>query len=119
VSFLGHVIFGERVSIDLEKLKAIVEWGRSTSVHEIRSFLGLADYYCHSIEGFSKLSVPLTALTRRTFTTYGGKLVKKFPRVEETVSVNTRSNITYGIEKICSLQLRLEERIGESTYSER
>lgn len=63
VSFLGHVIFGERVSIDLEKVKAVVDWTRPTYVHEVRSFLGLTGYYRRFIEGFSKLSGPLTALT--------------------------------------------------------
>ena len=43
----------------------MVEWTRPTSVFEIRSFLGLASYYRCFIEGFSKLSGPLTALTRK------------------------------------------------------
>jgi alpha-acetolactate decarboxylase len=65
VSFLGHVISGKGVSVDPEKVKAIVEWGRPTSVHEIWSFLGLAGYYLHFIEGFSKLSGHLIALIRK------------------------------------------------------
>jgi hypothetical protein len=64
-SFLGNVIFGEGLSIDSEKVKAVVEWGRPTSVHEIQSFLGLADYYHHFIDGFSKLLGLLTAHTRK------------------------------------------------------
>jgi chemotaxis signal transduction protein len=35
VSFLGHVISRERVAVDLEKVKAVVEWTRPTSVFEI------------------------------------------------------------------------------------
>jgi hypothetical protein len=65
VSFLGQVISGEGVAVDPEKVKAVVEWTRPTSVFEIRSFLGLAGYYRRFIEGFSKLSGPLTALTRK------------------------------------------------------
>jgi hypothetical protein len=65
VSFLGHVISGEGVAVDSEKVKAVVEWTRPTSVFEIRSFLGLAGYYRRFIEGFSKLSRPLTALTQK------------------------------------------------------
>nr|KYP50860.1 Retrotransposable element Tf2 [Cajanus cajan] len=34
-------------------------------VSEIRSFLGLAGYYRRFIEGFSKLALPLTSLTRK------------------------------------------------------
>jgi hypothetical protein len=65
VSFLGHIIFGEWVAVDPKKVKAMVEWTRPTSMLEIQSFLGLAGYYRHIIEGFSKLSRPLTALTRK------------------------------------------------------
>jgi hypothetical protein len=63
--FLRHVISGEGVAVDPKKVKAIVEWTRLTSVFEIRSFLGLAGYYRRFIEGFSKLSGLLTALTKK------------------------------------------------------
>jgi hypothetical protein len=65
MSFLEHVISSEGVAVDLEKVKAVVEWTRPTSVLEIRSFLRLTGYYLCFIEGFSKLSGPLTALTRK------------------------------------------------------
>jgi hypothetical protein len=65
VTFLGHVISGEGVTVNPEKVKAVVEWTRPTSVFEIQSFLGLVGYYLRFIEGFSKLSGPLTALTRK------------------------------------------------------
>ncbi|XP_028103887.1 uncharacterized protein LOC114302963 [Camellia sinensis] len=42
VSFWGHVISRDGVSVDPKKVEAVVEWNRPTSVTEIRSFLGLA-----------------------------------------------------------------------------
>jgi hypothetical protein len=65
VSFLGHIISSEGVAVNPEKEKVVVEWTRPTSVFKIRSFLGLAGYYRRFIKGFSKLSGPLTALTRK------------------------------------------------------
>ncbi|XP_059434573.1 uncharacterized mitochondrial protein AtMg00860-like [Corylus avellana] len=65
VSFLGDVISREGVVVNPEKVKAMVEWTRPTSVFKIRSFLGLASYYRRFIEGFSKLSGPLTAWKRK------------------------------------------------------
>jgi hypothetical protein len=65
VSFLGHIISREGVSVDLEKVKAVVDWTKPTSVHEVRSFLRLAGYYRRFIERFSKLSGPLTVLIRK------------------------------------------------------
>jgi hypothetical protein len=65
VSFLGHMISGEGVVVDLEKVKAVVEWTRPTSVFKIRSFLGLVGYCQRFIEGFLKLSERFTALIRK------------------------------------------------------
>ena len=45
VVFLGHVVNQNGVSVDPEKISAVLEWQRLTSVIEIRSFLGLAGYY--------------------------------------------------------------------------
>ena len=45
VSFLGHVVSGKGISVDPEKIKAIVDWKQPETVTEVRSFLGLARYY--------------------------------------------------------------------------
>ena len=63
VSFLGHVISGDGIAVDPSKVEAVSQWETPKSVTEIRSFLGLADYYRRFIEGFSKLALPLTQLT--------------------------------------------------------
>lgn len=65
VSFLGHIISREGVSVDPVKIEAIKNWPQLTNVKEIRSFLGLAGYYRRFVEGFSKIAVPLTMLTRK------------------------------------------------------
>jgi hypothetical protein len=65
VSFLGHVISKDGVAVDPSKIEAIVNWQRPTNVREIHSFLGLAGYYRRFVEGFSNLSSPLTALTKK------------------------------------------------------
>ena len=53
------------VSIDPEKVKAVMNWERPKSVFEIRSFLGLDGYYRRFIEEFSKIAAPMTRLTRK------------------------------------------------------
>ena len=63
VSFLGHVISGSGIVIDPSKVDDVLQWETPKSATEIRSFLGLAGYYRRFIEGFSKLSLPLTKLT--------------------------------------------------------
>ena len=53
------------VSVDLEKVEAVMIWERPKSVFEIRSFLGLAGYYRRFIEVFSLLAAPMTRLTQK------------------------------------------------------
>ena len=45
VRFLGHVVSTSRVSVDPEKVEAVMSWERPKSVFKIRSFFGLAGYY--------------------------------------------------------------------------
>ncbi|MCI53751.1 retrotransposon protein, partial [Trifolium medium] len=66
VSFLGHVISSGGIAVDPGKVEAVQDWGTLESVTEIRSFLGLAGYYRRFIEGFSKIALPLTQLTRKS-----------------------------------------------------
>ena len=63
--FLGHVVSASGVSVDLEKVEAVMSWERPKSVFEIRSFLGLAGYYRRFIEDFFRLAAPMTRLTRK------------------------------------------------------
>ena len=65
VTFLGHIVSAEGVSVDPQKVEAILNWKPPTSVTEIRSFLCLAGYYRKFVEGFSKIAAPLTRLTRK------------------------------------------------------
>ena len=53
------------VSVDPEKVKAMMSWERPKSIFEIRSFLGFAGYYSRFIEDFSRLAAPMTRLTRK------------------------------------------------------
>ena len=63
--FLGHVALTLGVSVDPEKVEAVMSWERPNSVFEIRSFLKLVGYYRRFIEDFSQLATPMTRLTRK------------------------------------------------------
>ena len=53
------------MSVDPEKVEAVMSWERPKSVFEIHSFLGFAGYYRRFIEDFSQLAAPMTRLTRK------------------------------------------------------
>ena len=65
VRFLGHIVSVLGVSVDPEKVEAVMSWERPKSVFKIRSFLGLARYYWRFVEDFSQLAAPMTRLTQK------------------------------------------------------
>ncbi|KAA0042391.1 ty3-gypsy retrotransposon protein [Cucumis melo var. makuwa] len=65
VSFLGHVVSSEGVSVDPAKIETVTNWPRPSTVDKIRSFLVLVGYYRRFVEDFSRIASPLTQLTRK------------------------------------------------------
>jgi hypothetical protein len=65
VAFLGHVISKGGISMDPSKVQDVLSWNAPMSVGNIWSFLGLAGYYRRFIEGFSKVSKPMTELLEK------------------------------------------------------
>ena len=63
--FLVHVVLASGVSVDPEKVEAVMSWERPNSIFKIHSFLGLAGYYRRFIEDFSRLAALMTRLTRK------------------------------------------------------
>ncbi|KAG6520213.1 hypothetical protein ZIOFF_017251 [Zingiber officinale] len=65
VMFLGHLVSKCKVRMDPKKVLAIVEWQTPSTIPELRSFLGLANYYRKFIAGYSKKAAPLTDLLKK------------------------------------------------------
>jgi hypothetical protein len=62
VLFLGHIINKEGLVVDPKKVADILNWKAPTDARGIKSFIGMAGYYRRFIEGFSKITKPMTAL---------------------------------------------------------
>ena len=57
IQYLGHVISEEGISVDPDKIKAIIDWNVPKNVIDVWSFMGITGYYKKIIEGFWKLQI--------------------------------------------------------------
>ena len=64
LKFLGHIISADGMRPDPAKVATVRDWPTPVSVYEVRSFLGLANYFRKFIQGYSKITAPLTDLLK-------------------------------------------------------
>jgi hypothetical protein len=62
VSFLGHCVSGDGISMEADKIKSVLEWPVPTDVEQIQKFLGLAGYYRKFVKNFSSICTPISEL---------------------------------------------------------
>ena len=65
VEYLGMFVNRDSIRMDDSKVKAIMEWPMPTTVHSVRSFLGLANFYQRFIKDYTMLTKPLTDLMQK------------------------------------------------------
>jgi hypothetical protein len=68
VPFLGHVISSEGIAVDPSKVRDVLDWELPKSVHQVRSFLDLVEYYRRFILNISKILKPITELLKKGVT---------------------------------------------------
>jgi hypothetical protein len=64
VQYLGYIIDERGVHVDPTKIQVIRDWPAPTTLTELRSFLGLANFYRRFVLGFSHITWPLSQVTK-------------------------------------------------------
>ena len=65
VSYLGHLITKDGVHTDPAKIESIKNRHPPRTVRQVRSFLGLANYYYRFIKDYAQIAAPLNNLTKK------------------------------------------------------
>ena len=65
VPYLGFIAIPDGIQPDLKKVESVRTYPTPTNLKQIRSFLGLANYYRRFIPRFSHIANPLTNLTKK------------------------------------------------------
>ena len=63
--YLGYIIGQDGVKMHMEKIRAILECPSPKNITELRGFIGICTYYRKFVKGFSKLTSPITDLTKK------------------------------------------------------
>ena len=58
-------VSAEGIKMNDDKVKAILEWPAPKTVHGVRSFLGLANFYRRFIKDYAQVARPLNDLTKK------------------------------------------------------
>jgi hypothetical protein len=64
VHYLGYIIDQHGVHVDPAKIQVIHDWPTPTTLTELQSFLGLANFYCRFVLEFSHIAWALSQITR-------------------------------------------------------
>jgi hypothetical protein len=68
VHYLGYINDQHGVHVDPAKIQVIRDWPTQNTLTELQRFLGLANFYCRFMLGFSHIAWTLSQIT-----THGGK----------------------------------------------
>ena len=88
VDLLGHLVRSECITVTDENLEKILPTRRPTTKKEVRSFLGLANYYRNHIPSFAAISAPMSDLTKKgqlTCVQWGNPQEKAFVDLQESL----------------------------------
>jgi hypothetical protein len=65
IEYLGIIVLDKGFSLDKLKIQAVQEWPTPTTVKQVQSFLGFANFVCCFVANFSQIARPLHNLVKK------------------------------------------------------
>ncbi|GAA6018098.1 hypothetical protein JCM10207_006080 [Rhodosporidiobolus poonsookiae] len=82
--YLGFIVDQDGVRMDPSKIEAVRSWPVPSTLREVQSFLGFANFYRRFIQNYSRIAHPLTRLTqKKTHFTMDDEAVRAFNTLRE------------------------------------
>ncbi|XP_057438204.1 transposon Tf2-1 polyprotein isoform X3 [Lotus japonicus] len=88
VDYLGHLISGDGVAVDPDKVQCIEAWPEPKNVKGVRGFLGLTGYYREFIKDYGKVAKPLTELTKKDNFWWGPEAQQAFTLLKSVMTTS-------------------------------
>ena len=81
--YLGHIVSEDSIRTGPKKVEAVHHWPVPVTMTDVRSFLGLINYYRRFLEGYAKIARPLNNLISRENADKKKALVVWTPKCQE------------------------------------
>ena len=86
IDYLGHTITGHGVTLEKDKVAAVLDWPWPATLKQLRGFLGLTGYYRRFIRGYASLASPLTDLLKKDSFSWSNKADEAFSMLKRAIT---------------------------------
>jgi hypothetical protein len=86
VEYLGHIISGDGVATDPSKISSIISWPTTTTITQLRGFLGLTGYYRRFVKQYASICKPLHDSLKKNSFVWGDTQQEAFSLLKRSMT---------------------------------